>query len=102
MTSVRGVIAVVALAGAAAIFALQPVQLSTAEDHKRTMSLLGIESLRRGADGRNADTPNAANYDESKSNPFPELPDPLRLKDGRKVTSPATWWKYRRAEIVED
>ena len=30
------------------------------------MNLLNITSLRRGADGRNPDAPNAANYDESK------------------------------------
>lgn len=66
------------------------------------LKLLGIESLRRGADGRNASAPNAANYDESKANPYPELPDPLRMKDGRRVTSAAMWWKERRPEIVED
>ena len=102
MTDPRIGVVAAALAGTAAIFAFQPVQLSTAEDHQRTMSLLGIESLRRGADGRNADAPNAANYDESKANPYPDLPDPLVMKSGRKVTSSAVWWKYRRPEIVED
>ena len=66
------------------------------------MDLLHIPSLRRGADGRNADAPNAANYDESKANPYPTLPDPLVLKNGKKVTKPAVWWKQRRPEIVED
>lgn len=78
------------------------VELTTEEDHKRTMGLLGIESLRRGADGRNPNAPNAANYDESKANPYPELPDPLVLKDGKRVTSARMWWKQRRPEIVED
>lgn len=50
------------------------VTLTTAEDHKRTLALLGIGELRRGADGRNKDAPNTANYDESKANPFPALP----------------------------
>lgn len=36
--------------------------------------------------------PNAANYDESKANPYPNLPDPLVLKNGRKVTKPDVWW----------
>ncbi len=31
--------------------------------------------------------PNAANYDESKANPYPNLPDPLVLKNGKKVTT---------------
>ncbi len=78
------------------------VEMTTQEDHKRTMGLLGIEALRRGADGRNADAPNAANYDESKANPYPELPDPLVLKNGKRVTSASMWWKQRRPEIVED
>ncbi len=47
--------------------AQDPAQLTTQEDHKRTMGLLGITGIRRGADGRNADAPNAANYDESKT-----------------------------------
>jgi len=66
------------------------------------MDLLHITSLRRGADGNNRRAPNAANYDESKANPYPSLPDPLVLKDGRKVTTAEMWWKERRPEIVED
>jgi hypothetical protein len=66
------------------------------------MELLKITSLRRGADGRNANAPNAANYDESKANPYPNLPDPLVLKNGKKVTTAKIWWHQRRAEIVED
>ncbi|HEV3167325.1 MAG TPA: hypothetical protein VGZ22_25170, partial [Isosphaeraceae bacterium] len=66
------------------------------------MDLLHITALRKGADGRNREAPNAANYDESKANPYPTLPDPLVLKDGRKVTSAKTWWKERRPVIVED
>ena len=46
--------------------------------------------------------PNFANYDESKANPYPELPDPLVAKDGEKITTPDEWWKKRRPEIVED
>lgn len=79
-----------------------PVQLTTQEDHQRTMRLLGITSLRQGANGTNPQAPNYANYDEEKANPYPELPDPLTLKNGRKVTTPAMWWKQRRPEIVED
>ena len=76
--------------------------LTTQEDHRRMLDLLGIGELRRGADGRNADAPNAANYDESKANPSPELPDPLLLKNGKPVKTAAAWWKQRRPEIVED
>ena len=79
-----------------------PVDLTAEQDHGRVMDLLGVPSIRRGADPRNPQAPNAVNYDESKANPYPVLPDPLRLKNGRKVTSPKTWWDVRRPEIVED
>jgi hypothetical protein len=66
------------------------------------MDLLMITSLRPGANGNNPQAPNAANYDESKANPYPNLPDPLVLKNGQKVTTARMWWKQRRPEIVED
>lgn len=72
------------------------------EDHKALMAMLGISSLRQGANGSNPNAPNAANYDESKANPFPNLPDPLKLKNGAAVKTPDAWWKTRRAEIIED
>ena len=62
-----------------------PVSLTAEEDHRRMMKLLGIESLRPGANGMDASAPNAANYDEAKANPYPALPDPLRLKSGEQV-----------------
>ncbi len=77
-------------------------QTATQQDHRRMMALLKITSLRPGADGRNADAPNAANYDEAKANPYPELPDPLVLKNGKRIASARAWWKQRRPEIVED
>jgi hypothetical protein len=71
-------------------------------DHQHMMDLLHITSIRRGRDGNNPQSTNYANYDESKANPFPDLPDPLTLNNGKKVTSAAMWWKKRRPEIVED
>ncbi len=79
-----------------------PLQLTAQQDHKLMMEALGIKSLREGANGMNRNAPNAANYDESKANPYPNLPDPLILKNGQKVTTPEQWWNERRAEIVED
>ncbi len=70
-------------------------------DHKKMMNLLNIDSIRRGANGNDRTAPNAANYDEAKANPFPELPDPLQLNNGEKVTSAKIWWSKRRPEIVE-
>ncbi|HXI91305.1 MAG TPA: acetylxylan esterase [Blastocatellia bacterium] len=83
--------------------ATEPAVVMTAEqDHRRIMNLLHISSLRPGANGNDPQAPNAANYDESKANPYPNLPDPLILKSGRKVTTATSWWNQRRAEIVED
>ena len=78
-----------------------PTQLTADEDHQRLMGLLHITSIRRGPSG-NPKAPDAANFDESKANPYPTLPDPLVLKNGAPVKTAAVWWQKRRAEIVED
>jgi hypothetical protein len=72
------------------------------KDHAQMMKQLNITTVRIGADGNNPKASNAANYDEAKANPYPDLPDPLILKNGTKVTTAAMWWKKRRPEIVED
>ena len=82
--------------------AQQLAQQATQQDHQRMMQLLKITSLRPGADGRNPEAPNAANYDEAKANPYPKLPDPLVLKNGKRVATAKVWWTQRRPEIVED
>jgi hypothetical protein len=74
---------------------------TAAQDHQNMMEQLGIKSLRPGPSG-NENAPNHANYDESKANPFPDLPDVLTTRDGKQVTTADTWWKQRRPEIVED
>jgi (4-O-methyl)-D-glucuronate---lignin esterase len=75
-----------------------PVQLTAGQDRQRMMDLLHIKSLRPGASG-NPNAPNAANYDESKANPYPKLPDPLLLNDGQRVTTAKMWWDERRPQI---
>lgn len=79
-----------------------PVHLSAEQDHQRMMDLLHIISLRPGADPNHPQASNAVNYDESKANPYPNLPDPLLLNSGRVVTSAALWWDQRRPEIMEE
>jgi hypothetical protein len=79
-----------------------PLNLTAQQDHKLMMEALKIASLRPGANGMNPNAPNAANYDEAKANPYPNLPDPLVLKNGERVTTAETWWTRRRPEIVED
>jgi len=80
----------------------QARQEATRRDHRNMMEQLGIESLRPGANPNDPNAPNAVNYDESKANIYPNLPDPLTLKNGRKVTSARMWRERRRPEIVEE
>lgn len=79
----------------------QPMNWSAEEDHQNMMEQLGIRALRPGPNG-NENAPNHSNYDESEANPFPNLPDPLTLKNGTRVTDAQMWWTQRRPEIVED
>ena len=76
------------------------VTMSTQEDHAHMQKQLGIQKLRPGPSG-NPQAPNAANTDESKANPYPNLPELLKLDAGEKVSTPEEWWKKRRPEIVE-
>ena len=78
-----------------------PVVWTAEQDHQNMMVQLGIKALRPGPSG-DEKAPNHANYDESKANPYPNLPEVLTLKNGQKVTTPAMWWNQRRPEIVED
>lgn len=83
---------------------LEILRLST-EDRQYMLDLLEIKSLRMGPTSRNEPQPGRSglvNYDESKANPYPNLPDPLVLKNGKKVTTAKMWWTQRRPEIVED
>ncbi len=79
-----------------------PVELTAEQDHQRTLGLLGITSLRRGADGRNPEAPNAANYDEARVRPYPPLPEVLTSKSGLPVQTARDWWEKRRPEIALD
>jgi hypothetical protein len=79
-----------------------PITWTVEQDHQNMMDQLGIKSLRRGADGSNRKSPFYQNTDETKANPYPNLPDVLILHNGRRVTSADEWWTERRPEIVED
>jgi lysophospholipase L1-like esterase len=78
-----------------------PTNWTAEQDHQNMMDQLGIKALRGGPSGNEKDS-NHANYDEAKANPYGNLPDPLTLKNGQKVTTAEQWWKQRRPEIVED
>jgi hypothetical protein len=79
-----------------------PVKMTSEQDHQHMMDLLNIKSLRPGRRGSDPSLPAFANYNESLANPYPNLPDPLKLKNGKKVTTASDWWNKRRPEIVED
>jgi endo-1,4-beta-xylanase len=77
-----------------------PVVLTTRQDHENMLAQLGITKLRPGRSS-NAESPNSANYDEAKANPYPKLPEILRKETGETVSTSKEWWDQRRPEIVE-
>ncbi len=78
-----------------------PVNFTQDQDHQNMMDQLGIKALRPGPSG-DEKAPNHANYDVALANPYPNLPDLLTLKNGKKVTTADQWWKLRRPEVKED
>jgi len=70
---------------AASAQTIPPVNFTAEQDHQNMMQQLGIKTLRPGPSG-DPTAPNHANYDESLANPYPNLPDALTLKNGKKVT----------------
>src|SRR5262245_6600290 len=60
------------------------------EDRQNMMEQLGITKIRPGPSG-DEKAPNHANYDEATANPYPDLPDVLTMKNGKKVTTKAMW-----------
>src|SRR5262245_25453984 len=89
------------LAGVIALSQQRGNPAARMEDHQNMMAQLGIQKLRPGPSGNESD-PNHANYDEATANPYPNLPDVLTLKNGKKVTTPKMWKEQRRPEILED
>lgn len=71
-------------------------------DYDNMLQQLHINFVREGANGNDPKATNAANYDEAKANPYPDLPDALVLNNGKKVSTEKMWFKQRRPEIVED
>src|SRR2546422_8403025 len=67
----------------------EPLNWTTQQDHQNMKEQLGIKVLRPGPSGR-AGATNEANYNPAEANPYPDLPDPLILKSGRKVDRKST------------
>jgi hypothetical protein len=74
----------------------QHVQLTRDEDYERTRKMLGLS----GPPPAGAVSSDPATFNEAVANPYPNLPDPLRLNSGQRVTTRAQW-NTRRAELVE-
>jgi hypothetical protein len=74
-----------------------PLQLANTAERLRIMKELKISAIPPGAVSSSP-----ATYNEADANPYPDLPDPLTLKSGRKVTTAAAWKNQRRAELLED
>lgn len=74
----------------------------TQVDYNQMLGQLGLTAadMRRGPSG-DPTASNAANRFEDKVNTY-KLPDPLLLKNGKKVKNASAWWNARRPEIVED
>ncbi|MCH7862019.1 MAG: acetylxylan esterase, partial [Proteobacteria bacterium] len=64
-------------------------------DRQAMLDRLDIVQLRPGADGFDPKAPNAANYDEARAG-TPELPQLMRLSDGRPVRNRKDWDRRRR------
>ena len=74
------------------------IAAASAAERDRELKLLGITAMQHPATAYDIGKPGNANYDESRANPYPTLPDVLRLNDGTRVTTPEQWKKHR-AEI---
>ena len=81
---------------------LPPVHLTAEQDRQRMLGLLGLkESDLRPRPDSDANSPHATNYDESKADVYPNLPDPLVMKSGKRVETNLDWMARSR-EIRED
>jgi hypothetical protein len=94
------VLAASAVARSQSSAAPSPITFTADQDHQNMMDQLGIKALRPGPSG-DEKAPNHANYDESQANPFPNLPDPLTMENGQKVTTAEMWQTQRRPELLD-
>lgn len=91
----------VPLFGICAMAQAPAAKMTAEQDRQNMLDQLHITSLRDGVNNHDPNATNKPNYDESKANPYPTLPDPLVLNNGKRVTSAQMWWRVRRPQIVE-
>lgn len=73
---------------------------ATEADYALLLKTLGIAALRPGANGMDPKAPNAANTDEAKANPYPNIPELLKFENGKLVKTKRDWDRRRR-EMIE-
>jgi hypothetical protein len=81
------------------------IDAASGAERDRELKLLGITEMQPGATAYDIGKPGNANFDESKANPYPNLPPLLVMKNGTKVKTPAQWAKRRKeiqAAFAED
>jgi hypothetical protein len=71
---------------------------ASAAERDREVKLLGIAAMQPSLTAYDIGKPGIANYDEAVANPFPKLPDVLKMNDGSRVKTPAEW-QIRREEL---
>lgn len=76
------------------------IAAASAAERSRELKLLGITAIQPPATAYDIGKPGNANYDESKANPYPKLPELLVMQNGHKVTK-ATQWPARRKELLD-
>lgn len=83
-----------------ALAAQQSGPMTTEQEYRETLAMLRITSIRPGADGFNANAPNAQNTDETKAELYRNYPALLKFDDGTPVDSKSKW-NRRRKELLE-
>ncbi len=76
------------------------ISAASASERSREVKTLGIAAMQPPATAYDIGKPGNANYDETKANPYPNLPALLVMKNGKKVTTPAQW-SARRKELLD-
>jgi hypothetical protein len=73
---------------------------ASAAERSRELKLLSVTAMQPPATAYDIGKPGNANYDESRANPYPNLPALLVMKNGKKVTTSAQW-SARRKELLD-
>jgi len=76
------------------------ISAASAAERSREVKALGISAMQPPATAYDIGKPGNANYDETKANPYPNLPVLLVMKNGKNVTTSAQW-TARRNELLD-